>query len=143
MKAQHKSKTCVTNTEEAGLLGCQKMSDTGMSANQTCVAIEHLIESNEKATRLYSKHSKDLKLATDTELTSVSLCGPKMCVNPNSNTRALQPNANILSKLGDGDPLGSIKIDVERTVHVAYISWMQSQVFTVLSHSVRSCGYIP
>merc|ERR1740117_1946100 len=40
MKAQHKSKTCVTNTEEAGLLGCQKMSDTGMSANQTCVAIE-------------------------------------------------------------------------------------------------------
>jgi len=143
MKANHKSKACVQSRLTGQGKKCQKMSDTGMSAKKTCRAIKELIRDNDKAARLYSNHSEDLKLATDTELTSVSLCPPGGCSSSISSTRVLRPKMNILASPGSGDPLGSTQMDVERAVYVASIFHVRSQVFTVLSHSVRACGYIP
>merc|ERR1740115_364638 len=40
-------------------------------------------------------------------------------------------------------PLGTTRIEVEKTVHVAKSLKRVSQVFTVLSHSVRACANAP
>merc|ERR1711935_955026 len=39
--------------------------------------------------------------------------------------------------------LATTRIQVEKTVRVAYKWSLSTRVFTVVSHSVRACGYIP
>jgi len=119
----------------------QVMSDTGMSAKKTCVRLSSTINNNDMASKLYSKHSQDLKLDTDKVLKTESLYGKSYNF---VSTRALGPNDDILAGgTGVGALFGRTKIDVERAVHVAYRNYTYAQVFTVLSHIVRACGYIP
>merc|ERR1712166_1485145 len=108
----------------------QDYSETGASAEKTCHNLAHLIERNDNAAKVYSKHSQDLKLSTTAKLTSVSLYSTEVSI------RVLKPKSNTDRKLG------LTTIAVEKTVRVAYRNKKSTQVFTVLSHSVRACGRI-
>merc|ERR1712166_154251 len=114
----------------------QKMSYTGMSAYDTCKVLGSLIKKNVEAAKKYSGHN-NLTLATDAEVTIESLYTSSV------STATLKPNADLKTLPANGDPLGSTKMEVERSVHVSKRGNGKSQVFTVLSHTVMACGYIP
>merc|ERR1740117_833601 len=109
----------------------QSLSETGESAHQTCRKLRSLVWMNDQADKLYSKHSQDLKLSNTATLTSVLL------YNPFTKSMVLKPKADYSLELA------MTRVQVEKTVRVAYKFMKRTQVFTVLSHSVRACGYIP
>merc|ERR1712086_129689 len=108
----------------------QDTTETGMSAKITCVILRNLIGKNDWAAKLYSKHSQDLKLSTTAKLTSESLYSRFV------KSWVLKPKSDYSLDLA------RTTVRVEKTVHVAYKWSTLSQVFTVLSHIVRACGYI-
>merc|ERR1712086_1136540 len=109
----------------------QDTTETGMSAKGTCSGLKRLIGMNNKAAKLYSKHSQDLKLSTTAKLTSESVYANFV------KSWVLKPKSDLSLDLA------RTTVRVEKTVHVAYKWSTLSQVFTVLSHIVRACGYIP
>jgi len=120
----------------AGMATRGPHSETGASARITCGKLRNLIGQNDKADNLYSKHSHDLKLSHTAKLTSVSIF------------TFFRKNWVLKqkSKKTDKDslmPLGTTRIEVEKTVHVAKRLKRVSQVFTILSHSVRACANAP
>jgi len=108
----------------------QTMSETGESAKLTCGRLRELIRLNDQALEAYSKHSQDLKLSTTAKLTSESLYSRFV------KSWVLKPKSDYSLDLA------RTTVRVEKTVHVAYKWSTLSQVFTVLSHIVRACGYI-
>merc|ERR1712166_24844 len=113
-----------------------KYSETGQSAELTCHRLENLIANHDDAAKVYSEHSQDLKLSTTAKLASVSL------VDSSKNSYNC-----LTTRCGDDTMtvLGKTRMQVEKTTSVALMKGKTggAQVFTVLSHTVRACGYIP
>jgi len=105
----------------------KQTSETGASAETTCLRLKRLIGQNDNAAKVYSKHSQDLKLSDTAKLTSVSLYDNYQISTTKSTT-----SMTIL---------GKTRMQVEKTISVA-LRGRDAQVFTVLSHTVRACGYI-
>ena len=115
-------------------------SETGESAKKTCGTLRNLIANHDDAAKVYSKHSQDLKLSTTAKLASVSLFDSS------------QHSYNCLKAHchpSQVTVLGKTRMQVEKTISVAQMKGRKTtgtaytQVFTVLSHTVRACGYIP
>jgi len=112
----------------------QPASETGNTSEQTCGSLRGLVSRNNEAAKLYSKHSQDLKLSTTAKLTSASL------YTSSRTNYAFKQKSNKLEEMG------LTTVQVEKAFHVANKrtpSFVTTQVFTVLSHTVRACGYIP
>merc|ERR1712166_550255 len=107
----------------------KQASETGQSAKGTCGTLGGLIWKNNKAAKLYVKHSQDLKLSDTTKLTSVSL------YDKYEDSYTTKPKSTKMTISG------KTRMQVEKTISVA-LKGKNAQVFTVLSHTVRACGYI-
>merc|ERR1740117_2032644 len=116
-------------------------SETGQSAEKTCPTLRNLIANHDDAAKVYSKHSQDLKLSTTAKLASVSLVDSSQH-SYNCLTTHCHPFFGLTV-------LGKTRMQVEKTISVAQMKGrtgsktQEAQVFTVLSHTVRACGYIP
>merc|ERR1712166_675233 len=118
-------------------------SETGQSTEITCRTLVNLIANHDNAAKVYSEHSQDLKLSTTAKLASVSLVDSSQNSYNCLTTRcAASPNKYTHDQV---TVLGKTRMQVEKTISVAQMKGKTggAQVFTVLSHTVRACGYIP